>query len=51
MVPTVSFRVLYCLVVLRHVWRRVAHFNMTEHSTAAWTVQQVVEAFPFDEAP
>ena len=27
------------------------HFNVTEHPTAAWTAQQVVEAFPFDEAP
>ena len=50
-VPTATFRVLYCLVVLRHARRRVMHFNVTEHPTAAWTAQQVVEAFPFDEAP
>jgi hypothetical protein len=29
----------------------VVHFNVTEHPTAAWTVQQIVEAFPWDEAP
>jgi putative transposase len=29
----------------------VLHFNVTEHPTAAWTAQQVVEAFPWDTAP
>ena len=33
-VPTATFRVLYCLVVLRHDRRRVVHFNVTEHPTA-----------------
>ena len=27
------------------------HFNVTPYPTARWTAQQVVEAFPFDEAP
>ena len=27
------------------------HFNVTEHPTAEWTAQQVVEAFPWDTAP
>jgi putative transposase len=27
------------------------HFNITEHPTAVWTAQQVVEAFPDDTAP
>ena len=35
-VPTVTFRVLFCLVVLRHHRRRVLHFNMTEHPTSHW---------------
>ena len=26
-------------------------FNVTEHLTAQWTAQQIVEAFPFDTAP
>jgi len=50
-VPTVRFRVLFVLVVLAHHRRRVVHFNVTEHPSATWTAQQVVEAFPWDEAP
>ncbi len=50
-VATVRFRLLYCLIVLRHDRRRVVHFNVTAHPTACWTAQHVVEAFPYDEAP
>jgi putative transposase len=50
-VVTVSFRLLYCFLVLRHDRRRVVHFNVTRYPTARWTAQQVVEAFPYDEAP
>ena len=39
------------LLVLRHERRQVVHFNITEHPTAQWTAQQIVEAFPFDTAP
>jgi putative transposase len=38
-------------VVLRHERREVVHFNVTQHPTAQWTAQQIVEAFPFDLAP
>jgi len=50
-VPTVSFRLLYCFIVLRHDRRRVVHFNVTPHPTARWAAQQIVEAFPFDTTP
>ena len=50
-VATASFRLLYCFIVLRHDRRRVIHFNATAHPTARWTAQQIVEAFPYDEAP
>ena len=50
-VPTAGWRVLFVLVVLAHHRRRVLHFNVTEHPTAAWTAQQIVEAFPDDTAP
>ena len=50
-VPTITFRVLYVFLVLRHDRRRVVHFNVTTNPTAQWTAQQIVEAFPFEEAP
>jgi putative transposase len=50
-VPTVTHKVLFVLLILAHERRRVVHFNITEHPTAQWTAQQVVEAFPWDEAP
>ncbi len=50
-VPTAAFRVLFVFIVLAHDRRRIVHFNVTEHPTAQWTAQQIVEAFPFDTAP
>ena len=50
-IPTFNFRVLYCFIVLRHDRRQIVHFNVTMHPTATWTAQQMIEAFPFDEAP
>ncbi len=50
-VPTVNFTVLFVLIVLAHERRKVVHFNVTEHPTAQWTAQQLVEAFPWDTAP
>jgi len=50
-VPTVPHKVLFVLLILAHERRRLVHFNITEHPTAQWTAQQVVEAFPWDEAP
>src|SRR4029450_5907619 len=43
--------VLFVLIVLSHVRRRIVHCNITEHPTAESTVQQVVDAFPHDTAP
>ncbi|MGH7335838.1 MAG: integrase core domain-containing protein, partial [Candidatus Rokuibacteriota bacterium] len=50
-VPTAGLRVLFVVVVLAHHRRRVLHFNSTEHPTAAWTAQQIINAFPDDTAP
>jgi transposase InsO family protein len=50
-VPTVSFRILYVFLVMAHDRRRVVHFNVTEHPTAEWTAEQLVQAFPWETAP
>ena len=50
-VPTLTGRVLFVLVLLSHHRRRVVHVRITEHPTAAWTAQQLIEAFPEDTAP
>jgi len=50
-VPTATFKVLFVFIVLAHDRRRIVHFNVTEHPTAQWTAQQIVEAFPFDTVP
>ena len=50
-VRTATFRVLFVFVVLSHERRRVVHFGVTEHPTEEWTMQQMREAFPWDQAP
>jgi hypothetical protein len=50
-VPTVTYKVLFVLLMLSHHRRRVVYVNVTAHPTAEWTAQQVVESFPWDEAP
>jgi transposase InsO family protein len=50
-VPTATFRVLYVFFVLAHDRRRVLHFNVTEFPSAAWTAQQIIEAFPEETSP
>src|SRR2546429_3777598 len=49
--PTATFRILFVFVVLAHERRRVVHFAVTEHPTQEWTMQQMREAFPWDQAP
>ena len=50
-VPTATFRVLYVFIVLRHDRRQVVHFSVTTNPYAQWTAQQIINAFPYDEAP
>jgi transposase InsO family protein len=40
---TATFRMLYVFVVIEHGTRRLAHFNITAHPSAAWTLQQLRE--------
>ena len=50
-VPTVTFRILYVLLIMSHDRRRILHFNVTTSPSAQWTAQQVVEAFPYETRP
>jgi putative transposase len=50
-VPTVTYRLLFVPVMLAHNRRRIVHVAVTAHPTAAWTTQQLREAFPWDEGP
>jgi hypothetical protein len=50
-VPTATCRLLFVLVILAHERRRVVHVAVIDHPTAAWTAQQLREAFPWDEGP
>jgi hypothetical protein len=50
-VPTLTGRVFFVFVLLAHQRRRIVHFAITDHPTAAWTAQQIIEAFPDETAP
>jgi hypothetical protein len=50
-VPTVTYRFVCVLVFLARDRRRIRHVVVTAHPTAAWTAQQLREAFPWDAAP
>jgi putative transposase len=47
-VATATFRILYIFVIMEHASRRMIHVNATAHPTAAWTLQQLREAIPWD---
>ena len=50
-VPPVRMRVFFVFLILEHTRRRVLGFAVTEHPTAEWTGQQMVEAFPDRDVP
>jgi hypothetical protein len=50
-VPTLPGRGLFVLIVRSYVRRRIVHFTVTEHPTAEWTAQQIVDAFPTTPRP
>ena len=50
-VPTLTFRLLFAFVALRHDRRELVQINVTDHPTATWTARQVIDAFPYDSAP
>jgi len=50
-VPTVSFRLLYGLVILRHSRRKLLWLSVTAHPSAEWIARQLTEACGWNEAP
>ena len=50
-VRTISFQLLYGLVIMRHARRQLIAIAVTTTPTAQWIAGQVADAFPWDEAP
>ena len=50
-VRTISFKLIYGLVILRHARRRLVRIGVTTNPTAEWIANQLTDAFPWDEAP
>lgn len=49
--PAITFKALFVFIVLEHSRREVLHINVTDHPTASWTSQQIVEAFAEQKTP
>ena len=50
-VPTVGFKLLFVLVILRHHRRRLLSFAVTTNPKAEWIAHQIADAFPWNDAP
>jgi hypothetical protein len=50
-VPTVTFDLLFALLVMGHGRRQLLWIEVTRHPTAVWLAQQITEAFPWSSAP
>ena len=50
-VPTISFRLLYGLLIVGHGRRQILWFGVTAHPTAEWIANQVTEACGWEQAP
>jgi putative transposase len=50
-VQTLTFQTLYVFFLISHHRRRLLHFNVTAHPTAAWVWRQTIEATPWGQHP
>src|SRR5262245_11172273 len=50
-VPTISFRLLYGFLILRHSRREMLWLEVTAHPTAQWIARQLSEAYGWQQAP
>ena len=50
-VPAISFKLLYGLVVMSHDRRKILQLSATEHPSAGWIARQLTEAVGWEQAP
>lgn len=50
-VPTIGFDLLYAFIIVRLDRRELVWTNVTTHPTAEWIARQILEAFPWNDAP
>jgi hypothetical protein len=50
-VPTLSFRLLYGLLILKHGRRQMLWLGVTAHPTAEWIARQLTEACGWERVP
>jgi hypothetical protein len=50
-VPTVGFKLLYCLVIIRLERRHLVRIYVTTNPTTDWIARQITEAFPWIRRP
>jgi hypothetical protein len=50
-VPTISFRLLYGLLIMGHGRRQILWFGVTSQPTAEWMANQLTEACGWEQAP
>jgi hypothetical protein len=50
-VPTIGFKLLYAIVIMRLGRRRLTWTNVTANPTGEWIARQITEAFPWNQRP
>ena len=50
-VPTISFHLLYGLLILKHGRREILYLSATAHPNAEWISRQLTEAYGWEEGP
>jgi|APSaa5957512622_1039677.scaffolds.fasta_scaffold21646_1 putative transposase len=50
-VPAVNFNILFVFFIIDHKRRKIIHLNITNQPCALWVIQQLRNAFPFDQIP
>ena len=50
-VPTISFRLLYGLLIISHRRRQILWLGVTGHPTAEWIANQLTEAIGWERVP